>query len=53
MKLGDMLSSCMCTSEGGWACFLSNMYVRIMTLMAFVRKEILFFSASEVSVQGP
>lgn len=38
---------------GGWACFSSNMYVCIMTLMAFVRKEILFFPASEVSVQGP
>lgn len=39
--------------RGGWACFPSNMYVCIMTLMAFARKEILFFSASEVSVQGP
>lgn len=53
MKLDSMLSSCCKEGWGGWACFSSNMYVYIMTLMAFVRKEILFFPASEVSVQGP
>lgn len=44
---------CALEGGGGWASFPSKMYACIMTPMAFVRKEVLFFSASEVSVQGP
>lgn len=53
MKQDNMLSSFCKEGWGGWSWFSSNMYVCIMTLVAFVRKEILFFHASEVNVQGP